>query len=74
MTDTRETVTVLLTIGDDAELITPKHDAAHPLRVPAAVIANDADVPVNELPGRKFTAIRDGDSYRDFCLADDPRE
>jgi hypothetical protein len=72
---TRETVKVMLTVGDQAELITPSHDATDPLRVPAAVIADDADLSVNELPGRSFTAVRDGDAdtYRDFVLLDDPR-
>jgi hypothetical protein len=69
----RVTVKVLLTVGDEAELITPDHDARSPLRVPAAVIARDADLPENELPGREFTAVRDGDDLHDFRLLRDPR-
>lgn len=75
MTDPNcENVTVLITIGDQAELVTPSHSADNPLRVPAAVIARDAGLPVNELPGRRFTAVRDGDTYRDFRLVHDPRQ
>lgn len=64
---------VLLTVGDQAELITPEHTAENPLRMPMATIAQEAGLPENELPGRRFTAIRDGQSYRDFKLVDDPR-
>jgi len=69
----RVTVRVMLLFGDQAELITPEHDHTAPLRVPAAVIADDADLPANELPGRRFTATRTADGYRDFQLVDDPR-
>jgi hypothetical protein len=70
----RETVQVMLLFGDEAELLTPDHDHSNPLRMPAAVIANDADIPANELPGRRFTAVPDGaGGYRDFRLVDDPR-
>jgi hypothetical protein len=41
--------------------------------MPAADIARDADLPANELPGREFYAVPDGDGYRDFRLVDDPR-
>ena len=71
--DERVTVRVMLTVGDDAELITPEHDARNPLRVPAAVIAADAGLPANELPGRRFSAERAGDGFRAFELLDDPR-
>lgn len=66
-------VRVMLTFGDTAELITPDHDAGDPLRVPAAEIAQDAGLPVGELPGRRFTAARAGDGLADFRLVDDPR-
>jgi hypothetical protein len=67
-------VRVLLTVGDDAELVTPDHSAEAPLRVPAADIARDAGLPANELPGRRFTAVRDGHGgFRDFRLVFDPR-
>lgn len=46
----RVPVTVLLTVGDQAELLTPGHDASAALRAPVAVIAEDADLPVYELP------------------------
>ncbi|GAA1662406.1 hypothetical protein GCM10009733_070030 [Nonomuraea maheshkhaliensis] len=67
-------VTVLLTIGEEAELITPHHDANAPLRVSAHRIAAQAGLPANELPGRRFTVERltatDADG---FALVDDPR-
>lgn len=69
----RVEVRVMLLFGDQAELITPGHGAGDPLRMPAADIARDAGLPVGELPGRRFTAIRAGDGYRDFRLVDDPR-
>ncbi|MCP9947257.1 hypothetical protein [Actinomadura madurae] len=69
----RITVQVMLTFGDTAELVTPDHDHRDPLRVPAADIARDAELPVNELPGRFFTAERASDGFRAFRLVDDPR-
>ncbi|TMR87888.1 hypothetical protein [Nonomuraea basaltis] len=67
-------VRVLLTVGDQAELVTARHPASAPLRVPAARIAEQAGLPVNELPGRRFTVHRltatDADG---FILLDDPR-
>lgn len=70
----RVPVRVMLTFGDAAELITPEHDSRDPLRVPAAAIAQDAGLPVGELPGRRFTAARAGDGRLvDFRLVDDPR-
>lgn len=72
MTD-RVEVRVLLTFGEWAELVTPRHTVVAPLRVPAADIARDARLPANELPGRSFTAVPDGESFRDFRLVEDPR-
>jgi hypothetical protein len=69
----RVPVRVLLTVGDQAELVTPDHTPQAPLRVPSAVIAQDAGLPANELPGREFTAVRDGNALRDFQLVNDPR-
>ncbi|GLY81810.1 hypothetical protein [Actinoallomurus iriomotensis] len=71
--DERVEVRVLLTVGDDAELVTLEHSAEAPLRVPAADIARDAGLPAGELPGRRFTAVRRGDGFQDFRLVDDPR-
>ncbi|WP_433330010.1 hypothetical protein [Spirillospora sp. CA-294931] len=71
----RVSVKVLLLFGDQAELVTPEHPANAPLRVPAIQIARDADLPVNELPGRRFTAVRQDDGGLDrFELVDDPRK
>ncbi|MFC4015637.1 hypothetical protein ACFOY2_51095 [Nonomuraea purpurea] len=67
-------VQVLLTVGDQAELVTPRHRASAPLRVPAARIAEQADIPANELPGRRFTVERLTASDADgFALVNDPR-
>ncbi|MFI6603836.1 hypothetical protein ACIBHX_47035 [Nonomuraea sp. NPDC050536] len=67
-------VRVVLTIGDQAELITPLHSAAAPLRISAVKVANEAGLPVNELPGRRF-AVRSltADSADGFTLLNDPR-
>lgn len=65
---------VLLTVGDQAELVTHLHPAAAPLRVPAARIAEQAGLPANELPGRRFTVARlTQDAADGFTLLDDPR-
>lgn len=69
----RVRVTALLNVGDETELVTPDHDHRSPLRVPASRIADDAGLPAGEIPGRRFTAVRDGDTFRDFRLVDDPR-
>jgi hypothetical protein len=44
--------------------------ARHPLLLPATDIAADVGLPANELPGRKFTAVWDGEVFRPV---DDPR-
>ncbi|MEZ0072267.1 hypothetical protein [Planotetraspora sp. GP83] len=65
---------VLLTFGDQAELVTALYTADAPLRVPAARIAEQAGLPVNELPGRRFTvASLTRDDADGFTLLDDPR-
>jgi hypothetical protein len=65
-------VLVSITVGVEA-VVTPQHPADAPLRIPVAIIARAADLPENELPGRRFTAVQDGDQLRDFKLVDDPR-
>jgi len=65
---------VLLIVGDDAELVTARHPAASPLRVPAARVAGQAGLPVGELPGRRFAVERlDAEDADGFTLLDDPR-
>jgi hypothetical protein len=66
-------VQVLLLTGDYAELVTPWHTAQAPLRLPAAGIARDADLPVDELPGRWLTATGTKDTLHSFRLVHDPR-
>ncbi|MDP4510346.1 sigma-70 RNA polymerase sigma factor region 4 domain-containing protein [Nonomuraea turcica] len=67
-------VQVLLTIGDQAELVTSQHPASAPLRIPAARIAEQAGLPANELPGRRFTVDRLTSTDADgFALVHDPR-
>ncbi|WP_285705474.1 hypothetical protein [Microtetraspora sp. NBRC 16547] len=74
MTEQIATVYVLITAGDEAELVTDLHPKSAPLRVPAARIAEQTGLPVNELPGRRFTVatltVTDADG---FTLLDDPR-
>lgn len=47
------------------------------LVVPAGRIADDAGIPVNELPGRRFRAVmtmgEDSTDLADFALVNDPR-
>ncbi|MBA9005983.1 hypothetical protein [Thermomonospora cellulosilytica] len=70
----RVKVRVLLTFGDQAELVTPTHSADNPLRVPAEQITRDTGLPAGELPGRQFTAHRAQDgTLSGFQLLDDPR-
>ncbi|GAA2087802.1 hypothetical protein [Actinomadura alba] len=68
---TRVPITVLLTVGDQAELVTPMRGPKEPLRVPAAEIADDVGLPIDELPGRKLTAVLEGERLRDFRLAEE---
>lgn len=67
-------VYVLLTVGEEAIVRFPP---AGEVRMPAAVIAAGADLPVDELPGRDFFATieeKDGETIlSDFRLVDDPR-
>lgn len=48
-----------------------------PIIVPAERIALEANLPVNELPGRTFTAVwtvtESGDELSEFHLMNDPR-
>ncbi|PZG08929.1 hypothetical protein C1J01_38365 [Nonomuraea aridisoli] len=67
-------VRVILTVGDQAELVTSRHPASAPLRVPVARIAEQAGLAAEDLPGRRFTVERltaaDADG---FVLAENPR-
>ncbi|MCW2884126.1 MAG: hypothetical protein QOE54_6593 [Streptosporangiaceae bacterium] len=69
----RVPVRVVITVGGVSEVVTPWHPLQAPLRVPAVDIAADAGLPANELPGRHFTALWDGEAFRDFRLVHDPR-
>jgi hypothetical protein len=68
-------IIVLLTFGDAAELVTPLHPrGTTPLRVPSARIAEQAGLPSNELPGRRFTVTTlTADDADGFVLLNDPR-
>jgi hypothetical protein len=68
---TRVPITVLLTVGDQAELVTPMRGPKDPLRVPSADIARDVGLPAADLPGRKLTAVMEGERLRDFRLAEE---
>jgi hypothetical protein len=50
-------VTVLLTFGDQAELLTPTRTSDNPLRVPAADITADTGIPLEKLAGKRLTAV-----------------
>ncbi|RJO74153.1 hypothetical protein D5S18_18545 [Nocardia panacis] len=71
--DGRAMLRVMLTYGEQAHCVTPWHTGKDPMILSAAEIARDADIPVNELPGREFTATGDEHALRDFRLVDDPR-
>ncbi|RCG31943.1 hypothetical protein DQ384_05215 [Sphaerisporangium album] len=65
---------VLLVVGDVAQLVTALHPAAAPLQVSAERIAEQAGLPANELPGRRFAVERlTQDDADGFVLVDDPR-
>jgi hypothetical protein len=67
-------VRVLLNFGEIAELVTPLHPASAPLSVSAARIAEQAGLPTNELPGRRFTVTTLTSADADgFALVNDPR-
>ncbi|MBC6457266.1 hypothetical protein [Actinomadura sp. HBU206391] len=68
---TRVPITVLLTVGDQAELVTPMRGPKDPMRVPAADIARDVGLAADDLAGRKLTAVMEGERLRDFRLADE---
>lgn len=55
--DVRMPVTVLLVVGDQAELTTPDRDHRGPERVSAAWLSRETGIPVAELPGKRLTAL-----------------
>ncbi|MGV9386210.1 hypothetical protein ACWDRB_61135 [Nonomuraea sp. NPDC003707] len=72
--ETGNEVEVILTIGDQAELVTPRHPASAPLQIPAARIAQQAGIAASELPGRRFSVDRLTATEADgFTLLNDPR-
>ncbi|WUI00225.1 hypothetical protein OHR68_43285 [Spirillospora sp. NBC_00431] len=70
-TDERVELLVQLTHRGEAHVLIG--DAETPVRLPAEDIARDAELPASELPGRRFTATRDGDRLTGFRLVNDPR-
>lgn len=60
---------VLLLFGDQAEIVTPHHPVADPLRVAAAELAEQLGIEVRELSGRRFTAAIVGDQLREAELS-----
>lgn len=77
----RVMVTVLLIvdgIGDQPDMAHVAIEGTNAsMEVPAERIASDTEMPVNELPGRKFEATwitgKTGDELSEFRLANDPR-
>ncbi len=68
----RQTVTVLLTFGDQAHLKIASR-GTEPLRVPAADITADTGIPPQDLPGKRLTALvsetsQDGMTVREYRL------
>ncbi|MFI8531082.1 hypothetical protein ACIGMX_12615 [Streptomyces aquilus] len=60
MTTDRVSVTVLLTIGDQAEIVAtdvPAAERAEPERYPLAEISEATGVPAARLPGTRLTAV-----------------
>ncbi|MBK3572613.1 hypothetical protein JHN63_01990 [Streptomyces sp. MBT65] len=59
MDDDRVTVTVLLLVGDEAEIVAdvPYEERTDPVRYPAAEIAEAVGVPVRALAGMRLTAV-----------------
>lgn len=57
-----------------AEFETPWHRASDPMMVRAGDVAEQADLPVGELPGRSFWATGDANGLSGFELVDDPRK
>ena len=70
----RVQVYVLITVGDEAFVRVPGRGE---VRMPAAIIAVDAEMPPDELPGRDFEATIDEKNGKvvlsDFALLNDPR-
>lgn len=55
--DERTEVWVMLLFGDDAELVFGNRTTENPLRVPAVDIIRDTGVPLDQLPGKRFSAV-----------------
>ncbi|QIS16620.1 MULTISPECIES: hypothetical protein [Nocardia] len=66
-------VRVVLVFGEQAQLETPWSTRETPVWVPASDIAQQAELPVNELPGRLFWVTRDDNGLSGFRLVFDPR-
>ncbi len=57
-----------------AEFTSPWHGSRAPFRVRAGDVAEQAGLPVGELPGREFWAVGDAEGLSGFELVDDPRK
>lgn len=66
MSETRMPVTVLLVVGDQAELTTPERDHTDPERVPVDRVSADTGWSAKELPGKELVAVvgADGEVVR----------
>lgn len=75
--DGRVQVRCILVFGSGpdarAELETPWHPTRAPLAMRAGDVAAQANLPVGELPGRRFWAEWDGQVLTGFALVNDPR-
>lgn len=72
MSKHKAAVRVLLTVGDQAEVVAdvPAAERAEPVRYPAAEIAAAAGIPVETLPGRRlFADVDERDRLSGWRLA-----
>ncbi|MGW4124887.1 hypothetical protein [Nocardia sp. NPDC004711] len=71
--DGRAMLPVILTRGDQAKAVTPRHTGREPMDLDTAEITRNSDIPPSEVAGREFTTTGDRTSLHDFRLVNDPR-
>ncbi|MVU78216.1 hypothetical protein GPX89_13295 [Nocardia sp. ET3-3] len=71
--DGRAQLRVFLSVGDQAQAVTPWHSHKNPMLLSVAEIARDCDLPEIEVVGREYTAAGDENGLREFQLVHDPR-
>ncbi|MGW4126012.1 hypothetical protein [Nocardia sp. NPDC004711] len=71
--DGRAVLPVILTRGDQAKAVTPRHTGCEPMDLDAAEITHNSNIPPSEVAGREFTTTGDRTSLHDFALVNDRR-